>query len=155
MERANRPSALPMSPSLPQPLIDISGSVVTASLPTQESVTVNLFGATVTSWTLANGEEQLFLSSAAKLDGSKAIRGGILHDLSSLPAKYWFHRIQLISFRHTHSLSCIWPATFQPCNLYPTTTWVCPLHLLGIPGQVLQRIFRHFRQDPRRRLRQA
>lgn len=72
-----------MSPSLPQPLINITGSVITASLPTGESVTVNLFGATVTSWTLADGEEQLFLSSAAKLDGSKAIRGG-----NSIPSQF-------------------------------------------------------------------
>uniref|UniRef100_A0A7S3DQB3 glucose-6-phosphate 1-epimerase n=1 Tax=Entomoneis paludosa TaxID=265537 RepID=A0A7S3DQB3_9STRA len=37
---------------------------------------VNLFGATVTSF-VAQGEEHLFLSPLAKLDGSKAIRGGI------------------------------------------------------------------------------
>ena len=37
---------------------------------------VHLFGATVISWTV-NGIEQLFLSSKAVLDGSKAIRGGI------------------------------------------------------------------------------
>lgn len=34
------------------------------------------YGATVYSWTL-NGEEQLWLSTAAKLDGSKPVRGGI------------------------------------------------------------------------------
>ncbi|KAL9115329.1 MAG: hypothetical protein Q9227_000650 [Pyrenula ochraceoflavens] len=77
MERTHKPSALPMSPSLPQPVVDIQGPVVTARLPTKESVTVNLYGATVTSWTLADGEEQLFLSKAAKLDGSKPIRGGV------------------------------------------------------------------------------
>ena len=39
-------------------------------------VVVTLFGAHVCSWTL-DGEEQLFLSSLAKFDQSKAIRGGI------------------------------------------------------------------------------
>jgi len=40
------------------------------------SVKIHLYGATVTSW-VCNGEEQLFLSSTSKMDGSKAIRGGI------------------------------------------------------------------------------
>ncbi|CAK7898458.1 glucose-6-phosphate 1-epimerase [[Candida] anglica] len=35
------------------------------------------YGATVTSWTTSDGKEQLWLSSAAKLDGSKPVRGGI------------------------------------------------------------------------------
>jgi glucose-6-phosphate 1-epimerase len=39
-------------------------------------VSILKFGANVFSWTIA-GEEQLWLSSAAKLDGSKAVRGGI------------------------------------------------------------------------------
>ncbi|KAI9482090.1 hypothetical protein LPJ78_000884 [Coemansia sp. RSA 989] len=37
---------------------------------------IYLFGATVTSWK-SQGKERLFLSKQAKLDGSKAIRGGI------------------------------------------------------------------------------
>ncbi|KKY15703.1 putative apospory-associated protein c [Phaeomoniella chlamydospora] len=77
MDRPNRPSAIPVSPAIPQPAVDITGSTVTAKLYSGESVTVHLYGATVTSWKLAGGEEQLFLSSKAKLDGSKAIRGGI------------------------------------------------------------------------------
>lgn len=40
------------------------------------SVTILKFGATVISWKV-KGEEQLWLSRAAKLDGSKAVRGGI------------------------------------------------------------------------------
>ena len=55
----------------------MSGNTVQATLPSNDAVSINLFGATVTSWTLPSGAEQLFLSSAAKLDGSKAIRGGI------------------------------------------------------------------------------
>jgi len=40
------------------------------------SAQIYSYGATVTSWK-QNGIEKLFLSSTAKLDGSKAIRGGI------------------------------------------------------------------------------
>ena len=77
MDRKNKPSAIPVSPSLPQPSIDVSGQIVTATLPSHDSVTINLFGATVTSWRTSGGNEQLFLSEKAHLDGSKAIRGGI------------------------------------------------------------------------------
>eukprot|EP00563_Minutocellus_polymorphus_P020376 CAMPEP_0197726886 /NCGR_PEP_ID=MMETSP1434-20131217/17556_1 /TAXON_ID=265543 /ORGANISM="Minutocellus polymorphus, Strain CCMP3303" /LENGTH=319 /DNA_ID=CAMNT_0043312935 /DNA_START=45 /DNA_END=1004 /DNA_ORIENTATION=+ len=41
------------------------------------SFAVHKFGATVISYKSADGRENLFLSSTAKLDGSKAIRGGI------------------------------------------------------------------------------
>lgn len=40
------------------------------------SVTILKYGATITSWK-HKGKEQLWLSSAAKLDGSKPVRGGI------------------------------------------------------------------------------
>ncbi|KAJ2162573.1 hypothetical protein GGF46_000576 [Coemansia sp. RSA 552] len=40
------------------------------------SAEIYLFGATVTSWK-SQGKERLFLSKQAKLDGSKAVRGGI------------------------------------------------------------------------------
>ena len=40
------------------------------------SLKVHLYGATVISW-ICNEKEQLFLSSTSKMDGSKAIRGGI------------------------------------------------------------------------------
>lgn len=46
-------------------------------LPTGEAVEILLYGATIISWKDASGAEKLFLSSAAKLDGSKAVRGGI------------------------------------------------------------------------------
>jgi glucose-6-phosphate 1-epimerase len=79
MERRNKPSALPTSPTLPQPSIALRDNILTAQLPNlPDSVTVNLYGATVTSWISSpSGTEQLFLSTAAKLDGSKPIRGGI------------------------------------------------------------------------------
>ncbi|RAL06013.1 D-hexose-6-phosphate mutarotase [Aspergillus ibericus CBS 121593] len=77
MDRSNKPSAIGVSASLPQPTISLRDNIVEATLPTGESVTVHLYGATVTSWKLANGKEQLFVSEKAHLDGSKPIRGGI------------------------------------------------------------------------------
>jgi glucose-6-phosphate 1-epimerase len=41
------------------------------------SCQIHAFGATVLSFKTANGKEHLFVSKEAKLDGSKAIRGGI------------------------------------------------------------------------------
>ncbi|EPQ29031.1 uncharacterized protein PFL1_03321 [Pseudozyma flocculosa PF-1] len=41
------------------------------------SVEIYLYGATVTSWRSNGGQERLFLSEKAALDGSAAIRGGI------------------------------------------------------------------------------
>ncbi|KAK5663592.1 hypothetical protein OQA88_4023 [Cercophora sp. LCS_1] len=78
--RGNKPTALTSTPGLtPQPTVTISDDnrLVTAVLPTGESVAVLLHGATVTSWKDASGSEKLWLSSAAKLDGTKAVRGGI------------------------------------------------------------------------------
>lgn len=79
MERSKKPSAIPVSPVLPTPQVSISDNNdrVSASLPTGERVEVLLHGATVISWTSANGKENLFLSSKAHLDGSKPVRGGI------------------------------------------------------------------------------
>ena len=78
MDRPKKPSAIPVSPTIPTPNVSISqdNSRVTASLPTGESVEVLLYGATVISWK-SKGKENLFLSSKAHLDGSKAVRGGI------------------------------------------------------------------------------
>ncbi|EFE45089.1 hypothetical protein TRV_00114 [Trichophyton verrucosum HKI 0517] len=77
MERSKKPTAIPVSSSAPGPSVSVLENRVEASLATGESITVNLFGATVTSWKLADGSEQLFLSEGAHLDGSKPIRGGI------------------------------------------------------------------------------
>ena len=79
VERAKKPSAIPVSPLAPAPQVSISddNSTVTAILPTGEKVEVLLYGATIISWKSANGKENLFLSEKAHLDGSKAVRGGI------------------------------------------------------------------------------
>jgi glucose-6-phosphate 1-epimerase len=80
VDRPNKPSMLAATPTMPpQAQVSIShgNSRVSALLPTGESVEVLLFGATVLSWKDAAGGEKLWLSEASKLDGSKAVRGGI------------------------------------------------------------------------------
>ena len=79
VERAKKPSAIPVSPLAPTPQVSIAddNSSVTAILPTGEKVEILLYGATVISSKSANGKENLFLSEKAHLDGSKAVRGGI------------------------------------------------------------------------------
>ena len=80
VDRANKPKTLTSTPGLPpQAAVTFTddNSRVIAELPTGESVEVLLYGATVISWKDASGDEKLWLSDAAKLDGSKAVRGGI------------------------------------------------------------------------------
>lgn len=80
VDRPNRPAALATTPTMPpqaQVTISHGNSRVSAVLPTGESIEVLLFGATVISWKDAAGNERLWLSNASKLDGSKAVRGGI------------------------------------------------------------------------------
>jgi glucose-6-phosphate 1-epimerase len=79
MERAHRPTQISPMTRVPQPVVTISpdSSSVTARLPGNESVTVLLHGATVVSWKNADGSENLWVSEAAALDGSKPVRGGI------------------------------------------------------------------------------
>lgn len=78
--RDHKPSSLPVtsaSAAGPQPHVETADGKVTATLPDKSSVTILQHGATVISWTTASGAENLFLSSAAALDGSKPVRGGI------------------------------------------------------------------------------
>lgn len=76
VERAKRPSTISAAPTAPQPHVDISDDRVIASLPTGESVEILLHGATVISWK-SGGQEHLWLSHKAVLNGSKPVRGGI------------------------------------------------------------------------------
>lgn len=76
MDRPNKPSAISPSVAGPLPLVRSEDGKVVASLPTGDSVEILLYGATVTSWK-SNGKERLWLSTAAKLDGTKPVRGGI------------------------------------------------------------------------------
>lgn len=79
VDRPNKPSALAATPqqSHAQPTVTIEDGRVKAALPTGETVEVLLHGATVLSWKDAGGNEKLWLSESAVLDGSKAVRGGI------------------------------------------------------------------------------
>lgn len=80
VDRANKPSALATTPSsAPQPQVNLNSSNdrITATLPTGESIEILLYGATIISWKTGSGVEKLWLSEAAKVDGSKAVRGGI------------------------------------------------------------------------------
>ncbi|KAL2261440.1 hypothetical protein VTK26DRAFT_4157 [Humicola hyalothermophila] len=75
-----KPPALSATPGMvPQPTVSFSddNARLTAELPTGQSVTVLLYGATVLSWKDGDGNERLWLSEAARTDGSKAVRGGI------------------------------------------------------------------------------
>ena len=76
VERAHKPSAISPSTAAPQPSVQSERDRIIATLPTGDSVEVLLYGATVVSWK-SNGKENLWVSSAAKLDGSKPVRGGI------------------------------------------------------------------------------
>jgi hypothetical protein len=80
VERSKKPAALVTTPGLtPQPQVNFTdnNSRVIATLPTGESVEILLYGATIISWKDVLGNEKLWLSEAAKQDGSKAVRGGI------------------------------------------------------------------------------
>ncbi|EMC99497.1 hypothetical protein BAUCODRAFT_338824 [Baudoinia panamericana UAMH 10762] len=76
MDRPNKPSAISASASGPQPSVHSERGRIIASLPTGDSVEVLLYGATVISWK-SNGRENFWVSDAAKLDGSKPVRGGV------------------------------------------------------------------------------
>ncbi|KAG9228760.1 putative glucose-6-phosphate 1-epimerase [Amylocarpus encephaloides] len=80
VDRPKKPSALSATPApAPQAQVNIShsNSRVSAVLPSGESVEILLYGATITSWKDKAGEEKLWLSEKAVMDGSKAVRGGI------------------------------------------------------------------------------
>ena len=78
VDRSKKPSALSATPAnLPQAIVNVSDSKVSASLPTGEAIEILLYGATVISWKDAQGSEKLWLSQGAVLDGTKAVRGGV------------------------------------------------------------------------------
>jgi glucose-6-phosphate 1-epimerase len=80
VDRSKKPSALSTTPGpAPQAQVNIthSNARVSAVLPTDESVEILLYGATIVSWKDAKGQEKLWLSDAAILDGTKAVRGGV------------------------------------------------------------------------------
>jgi glucose-6-phosphate 1-epimerase len=78
-ENAHKPGALSFSTAVhaPQAVVDIEKDIVSAQLPTGQTVQVHLAGATVISWKNVDKSENIWLSDKAVLDGSKPIRGGI------------------------------------------------------------------------------
>lgn len=117
VDRPNKPTALASTPGLsPQPQVDFAhkNSRVSAVLPTGESLEILLCGATVISWKDAAGREKLWLSEAAKLDGSKAVRGGIplVFPVSLFPP--------LLSLPSAHAISHITLHLGEPAALAPT-----------------------------------
>ena len=144
MDRSNKPSSIGVSASLPQPTVSFGENVVEAALPTGESVTVQLYGATVTSWKLANGKEQLYLSEKAHMDGSKPIRGGIP---VVFPVRF---RTQTRTCKLTFPIG-IRSSTAEPRHFGSTTARPRAQFLLGVPWQVLLRVFRQGPQERGRR----
>jgi glucose-6-phosphate 1-epimerase len=80
MVRGNKPAALSSKTTEVEPTanLELTDDKVIATLPSGDSVAVLLYGATVFSWKAQGGQKEcLFLSEKSKLDGSKAVRGGI------------------------------------------------------------------------------
>ncbi|KAF2837418.1 galactose mutarotase-like protein [Patellaria atrata CBS 101060] len=80
VERSHKPGPISATTasSLPQAQVNVSddNSKVTATIPSGDTVEVLLYGATIISWK-SNGTENFWVSDAAKLDGSKPVRGGV------------------------------------------------------------------------------
>ncbi|KAL0637530.1 hypothetical protein Q9L58_003419 [Maublancomyces gigas] len=76
VERSKKPGPIPVVAATEHGGMSVESDNVTLSLPSGESVKVLLYGATVISW-IVDGQEKLFLSEKAKLDGTKPVRGGI------------------------------------------------------------------------------
>ena len=150
MNHPKKPSAIPISPGIPTPQVSISddNSRVVASLPSGESVEVLLYGATVISWKSKNGKENLFLSSKAHLDGSKAVRGGIpLVFPVSCPRYLLTVRIAIASLGYlqtsmslTQLVVGLWSSQRRPRNRQACPTWLCPHLTLGVSRQDVLRI---------------
>ncbi|EPQ63798.1 Bgt-335 [Blumeria graminis f. sp. tritici] len=80
VDRPKKPSCLTTTTSpITQELVSVShsNSRVSATLATGESIDILLFGATIISWRDKNGQELLWLSESANLNGQKAVRGGL------------------------------------------------------------------------------
>jgi len=144
VDRPHKPAAI-HSPStkMPQAVVDVDDAKVVARLPTGESVEVLLFGATVVSWKSAGGTENLWVSDAAKLDGSKPVRGGI-------PVVFPVRGIFIHCFgcySTVVSADCdedvetdgrlgVWAAAEESCHFCLGSAWFWPRSALGVPGQV-------------------
>lgn len=127
VERASRPSAISANTTGPQPSVQSDGSKVTATLPTGDSVEVLLYGATVTSWK-SDGSENLWLSEAAHLDGSKAVRGGIpvVFPVRSIPKLRLFTMENIKADRYGNRSLAHHQRTTQPPTSHSTASHASP-----------------------------
>lgn len=139
VERGKKPPAIPVAAGEPIAQVDISpdNSRVKATLPTGESVEVLLYGATVISWKSASGQENLFLSQKALLDGSKAVRGGIpvvfpvcRNPLQLSLRNGWILMLRRVGLR---------PSPFGARNLGAPSTWLRAHFSLGVSRQIVDR----------------
>ena len=186
VDRGHKPSNLtkPNIDPKTQPSVDISddSARVIARLPGGDSVEVLLHGATIISWK-SKGQENLWMSEKAILDGSKPVRGGIpivfpvspfllrsVEGLVALPYA-WGPRPMMLQSTSKKSLRLsfhlanvmkaltnptgLWPSTLQPLHHISTTTRLRPQLALGIPRQVDLGIRSALQERERRRLRQA
>lgn len=99
------------------PVVRLSSTVNNAA------AVIYLFGATLTSWTNKDGIENIFVSSLAKFDGCKAIRGGtdfsILNsEVNVLSSKLMTH--PLMECRYSCCISSIWTTEDGYAS-----TWIC------------------------------
>ena len=160
VERSAKPSAIPISPGGPAPTVTISddNSRVSAQLPQGDRVEVLLCGATVISWKNAAGRENLFLSSKAVLDGSKAVRGGvpIVFPVCIHAARSLLDQITVfVQSNELTEVTALRPAFVRSCrDVQAAAARLRALRALGVPGQVIVRVGR---DEPRgrRRGRQA
>ena len=137
VDRPHKPAALSAAAKKTQPQAEVTSdnNKVTAKLPTGDSVEVVLCGATVTSWK-SGGQENLWLSDKAVLDGSKPVRGGI-------PVVF---PVRLVKFYMSKSLT--WSRTSvlpaQPRDLEIVPTRVREECQMGIPGQIFVGVWSPF-----------
>ena len=144
MDRPNKPSAISPSVGGPQPSVHVEKGRVYASLPTGDSIEVLLFGAGVLSWK-SNGRENLFVSDAATLDGSKPVRGGIP---IVFPVCYYMKaQLKIDNYTciltHPVRLSALLPRITQPVP-FPSTA-----SLVTAPGSTLAALHRSLALCPR------
>ena len=121
VDRGTKPAAIPISPFVPSPIVNLSDDQtrVIATLPAGDRVEILLYGATIVSWKSSNGKENLFLSDKAHLDGSKAVRGGVpvVFPVSNTSTFFDIYWTEVMFTRNGWDYSCSNSLTFPKCNV--------------------------------------
>ena len=145
MDRPNKPSAISPSASGPQPSVHVEQGRVYASLPTGDSVEILLYGATVVSWK-NNGKENIFVSDAAVVDGSKPVRGGV-------PIVFPVRQTRAMAMLHSVDIDGKLTSLRRHSALLPRTTQLVPFpstaSLVTPPGSTLAALHRSLALCPR------